>query len=390
VELNPPLKDALNDWKEKNLLAKRSFDSTITRAAAALPTQSASKLSRMDDKELLAQAQLQLEAQEELQLLVEAPVKAKRKSRFDLTVHPTKGFSQQPPPSSSMTSLEPLPLDTQLPGVFLNPLVQHLQLQAVIVQPPVGHSQSGPDQDSLVLQNQNQQQWQQHQQGSRIPDNSDTWKPLDPFTQQQTQADPFEQSRRSYDDRHPPRDSRRSPTFERMHEPTSYRSRSPSQREDSRRSRDRINYDPFNPTESPPPPPSIKIHRSSVPNPYMQLDINAMSERERLEAEQLQLWEEFKQEREKKKRMAEDEEKKRLLDSESDIARMRFEQREEMEQIRMRELELERLRELDRERLKELELKRLRELDKERLRELEKERFTSKEREIQKFRYSCF
>ena len=375
LELNPPVpvQDALTEWKEKHVL-KRPLATGIAAAAAATP----SKLSRMDENELIAQAQLQLQAQVQQP---PPPIKEKRKSRFDLAVHPTKGFSQQPPPISSMSSLDPLPLNIQSP--FTNPfLLQQLPPKVVIVQPPVvTETRRAVDQDQYQRLH---QQWQQEQESLRR-DSSDTWKTRgsDPFAQQQAQhvnpfdrkpVDPFEPNRSSYDDRS------RSPTFERMNEP---RSRSPSQREDTR-SKDN-HYDPFNPTESPPPPPSIKIDRSSISNPFGQLQVNPVSEQEGLEAEQQRLWEEFKREREMKKMLAEaeaDNEVKRLRDSENEIAKIRLQQRTEMERIRKRNEMIETLR------LKELELKRLRMINEmARLREAEKEKLVSEETETDIFRF---
>jgi len=299
-DLNPQLfiSEKVAEWKDKYLGGKR--------AGSVPAANNSSKLSRMDDDELKAQAQIQLLAQSQ-QHQQQAPVKEKRQSRFDQAVHPTKGFSQMPPTNPPLgpipitntnpfdiapsmqqqqpfsQQLQPIPFGQPQFGQALNPFGPSIEQQLMLQQ------QQQLQQQQLIQQQQQQtnmqflqqQQWHQQQQQQLIGQPSDPFSrnnvfdPLGQQQQQQTSAsDGFHQMDLERERGRGNQDyNRRSPTFERMQEvrprsPT-FRSRSPSVRDGGKRNAD---YDPFNPTESPPP---------RMEDPYRQAEIDARAERDR-------------------------------------------------------------------------------------------------------------
>ena len=366
-DLNPHLfrTDMVNEWKEKHL-GKRTMPEPEPSTA--------SKLSKMDDNDLIAQAQIQLLAQQQQQQQPTVVKEKKRTSRFDQVVHPTKGFTQQPP---TMAALAPIPVNQpiippQQFGQTLNPYGPSVEQQQQIIQ----QQQQQIQQQQHQLQ---QQQFQQQQQQQQLQQPSGRWPQTDTSSRRNPNENPDRQVSSRYDAGNSRNESdfnRRSPTFERMQE---VRPRSPSFRTDVNPFKardDKLPYDPFNPTSSPP------RHSSGYPDPRLdnpfQQAVDAPKSHRYEDLEQQRLWEDFRREREMKKRMMEEEEKEMLRQREAEIEKIRLREAE-LERIRTRDEEMEKIRkreeELERMRLREEEIKKIRQREE----ELEKMRLQKEE-----------
>jgi len=391
-EANPQLfsNEKISEWKDKHL---------NKRTQPPSESENKSKLSKMDDNDLRVQAQLQLLAQQQQQQATIIP-KERKKSRFDQTVHPTKGFTQQPLP---MASLAPIPVTQiivppQQFGQSLNPYgpsVEQQQQQQLQQQQLQQLQQQQLQQQQLQQQQLQQQQLQQQQlQHQQLQQQQLQQQQLQ---QQRTQPDPLRWNQTENLDRQtssrfdvgiPSRNefdfNRRSPTFERMQE---VRPRSPSYRTDVNpfvARKDTSAYDPFNPTASPPRHSGGVSSRYSDPrmeNPFQQPVDVAKSQRDQ-ELEQQRLWEEYRREQEVKKRQMEEEEREMIRQREAELEKIRLREAE-LERIRIRDSELEKIRKRE----EELEMMRLREeeMKKIRLREEELEKARLKKEEAAKF-----
>ena len=323
-ELNPQLfpdggpNEKVEDWKDRYINQKRTANDTAT-------ADSGSKLGKMGDQELIAQAQLQMS------LMSGDPPKEKKRSRFDLMVNPSN-FSAPPPTSG----FDPIPV--MMPGGQMT------------VPPPFAiNLNQPPPQATVGLQQRPAMSYALQSQPQGSPFSLDINPFAPPIVQQpQPDTDLSKEPQLASGWRENDRARReefysRSPTLERMQEKrqlSPQRSRSPIR---SNWGQATEIVDPFRVSRSPP--------RSSVGAD--RYDKSVGMDRQRDEELQLKLFEEFKQEREARRRREEAEELLRREElsrntiQNDDIESVR--RREEELRIREREAEIERLRQLKRE-----------------------------------------